>query len=168
MSYRSSSAGFTLIELLIIVVLLAIMASFAIPNFKQLTERNELQSASEELSAMLQYARSEAVSQRRAISIQALKDHDWGKGLSIGVLDSGTIAAPLRKHDGFRGATLTAREESAIAELTFTPNGTLLPPTERTFAICQNGKAEGGRLLRISQAGRIQLEPSSKAPPSCY
>ncbi|HEJ3343565.1 TPA: prepilin-type N-terminal cleavage/methylation domain-containing protein [Pseudomonas aeruginosa] len=45
MSYRSNSTGFTLIELLIIVVLLAIMASFAIPNFKQLTERNELQSA---------------------------------------------------------------------------------------------------------------------------
>ncbi|PXB79732.1 general secretion pathway protein GspH, partial [Pseudomonas aeruginosa] len=37
MSYRSNSTGFTLIELLIIVVLLAIMASFAIPNFKQLT-----------------------------------------------------------------------------------------------------------------------------------
>ncbi|WP_428996876.1 prepilin-type N-terminal cleavage/methylation domain-containing protein, partial [Pseudomonas aeruginosa] len=30
MSYRSNSTGFTLIELLIIVVLLAIMASFAI------------------------------------------------------------------------------------------------------------------------------------------
>ncbi|MBE1183303.1 prepilin-type N-terminal cleavage/methylation domain-containing protein, partial [Escherichia coli] len=50
----SNSTGFTLIELLIIVVLLAIMASFAIPNFKQLTERNELQSAAEELNAMLQ------------------------------------------------------------------------------------------------------------------
>lgn len=56
MSYRSNSTGFTLIELLIIVVLLAIMASFAIPSFKQLTERNELQSAAEELNAMLQYA----------------------------------------------------------------------------------------------------------------
>lgn len=112
MSYRSNSTGFTLIELLIIVVLLAIMASFAIPSFKQLTERNELQSAAEELNAMLQYARSEAVSQRRAISIQALKDKDWGKGLSIGVLASGSIAAPLRKHDGFRAATLTAKERA--------------------------------------------------------
>ena len=67
MSYRSNSTGFTLIELLIIVVLLAIMASFAIPNFKQLTERNELQSAAEELNAMLQYARSEAVSRRLSL-----------------------------------------------------------------------------------------------------
>ncbi|MGU2202605.1 GspH/FimT family pseudopilin [Pseudomonas aeruginosa] len=168
MSYRSNSTGFTLIELLIIVVLLAIMASFAIPNFKQLTERNELQSAAEELNAMLQYARSEAVSQRRAISIQALKDKDWGKGLSIGVLASGSIAAPLRKHDGFRAATLTAKEKSAVEHLTFTANGTLVPPTERTLAICQNGKTDGGRVLSISQAGRIQLEPSSKAPQSCY
>ncbi|WP_121338712.1 GspH/FimT family pseudopilin [Pseudomonas aeruginosa] len=164
MSYRSNSTGFTLIELLIIVVLLAIMASFAIPNFKQLTERNELQSAAEELNAMLQYA----LSQRRAISIQALKDKDWGKGLSIGVLASGSIAAPLRKHDGFRAATLTAKEKSAVEHLTFTANGTLVPPTERTFAICQNGKTDGGRVLSISQAGRIQLEPSSKAPQSCY
>lgn len=151
MSYRSNSTGFTLIELLIIVVLLAIMASFAIPNFKQLTERNELQSAAEELNAMLQYARSEAVSQRRAISIQALKDKDWGKGLSIGVLASGSIAAPLRKHDGFRAATLTAKEKSAVEHLTFTANGTLVPPTERTFAICQNGKTDGGRVLSISR-----------------
>lgn len=163
MSYRSNSTGFTLIELLIIVVLLAIMASFAIPNFKQLTERNELQSAAEELNAMLQYARSEAVSQRRAISIQALKDKDWGKGLSIGV-----PRPCLRKHDGFRAATLTAKEKSAVEHLTFTANGTLVPPTERTFAICQNGKTDGGRVLSISQAGRIQLEPSSKAPQSCY
>ncbi|EPH2235585.1 GspH/FimT family pseudopilin [Pseudomonas aeruginosa] len=160
MSYRSNSTGFTLIELLIIVVLLAIMASFAIPSFKQLTERNELQSAAEELNAMLQYARSEAVSQRRAITIQALKDKDWGKGLSIGVLASGSIAA--------RAATLTAKEKSAVEHLTFTANGTLVPPTERTFAICQNGKTDGGRVLSISQAGRIQLEPSSKAPQSCY
>ncbi|MGV8209155.1 pilus assembly FimT family protein, partial [Pseudomonas aeruginosa] len=64
MSYRSNSTGFTLIELLNIVVLLAIMAIFAIPRFKQLSERKELQSAAEELNAMLQYARSEAESQR--------------------------------------------------------------------------------------------------------
>ncbi|MGV8691594.1 hypothetical protein ACV35Z_36790, partial [Pseudomonas aeruginosa] len=89
-------------------------------------------------------------------------------GLSIGVLASGSIAAPLRKHDGFRAATLTAKEKSAVEHLTFTANGTLVPPTERTFAICQNGKTDGGRVLSISQAGRIQLEPSSKAPQSCY
>ncbi|HBN8669830.1 TPA: prepilin-type N-terminal cleavage/methylation domain-containing protein [Pseudomonas aeruginosa] len=52
MSYRSNSTGFTLIELLIIVVLLAIMASFAIPSFKQLTERNELQSAAPPRNSM--------------------------------------------------------------------------------------------------------------------
>lgn len=168
MSYRSNSTGFTLIELLTIVVLLAIMASFAIPSFKQLTERNGLQSAAEELDAMLQYARSEAVSQGCAIAIQALEDKDWGRGLSIGILASGSIAASLRKHNGFRAATLTAEEKSAVEHLASTANGTFVPPTEQAFAICQNGKIDGGYVLSTSQTGRIQLESSSKASQSCY
>ncbi len=50
------SAGFSLIELMMVLVLVAIFASIAVPSFNALIERNRIQTASEELYSLLQYA----------------------------------------------------------------------------------------------------------------
>lgn len=123
MLYCFNLIGFILIELLIIVVLLVIMVSFVILNFKQLIECNELQSVVEEFNVMLQYVCSEVVFQRCVISIQVLKDKDWGKGLSIGVLVFGLIVVFLCKYDGFCVVMLIVKEKSVVEYLIFMVNG---------------------------------------------
>lgn len=64
-----SSHGFTLIELMIVVVLLGIFASIAMPAFTGLIANNRVQSSASELYGLMQAARSDAVTRRAAVTI---------------------------------------------------------------------------------------------------
>ena len=74
MSRRRDMHGFTLIELLITLALLTIVATIAVPNFTFFIQKTRLQSKAEELVGFLQYARSEAVTQRTAAAITVDKN----------------------------------------------------------------------------------------------
>lgn len=54
--------GFTLVELIVVLAVLAVVAAMAMPAFSDLMVRRRLEGAANELSADLQYARSQAVS----------------------------------------------------------------------------------------------------------
>lgn len=65
----NKSRGVTLIELMVTIVVLAILASIAIPSFTNMMERQRLINATEAIYSDLQNARSEAV--KRSLEIVA-------------------------------------------------------------------------------------------------
>lgn len=65
----ANQRGLTLIELLLTLVLLSVIASIALPGFHQLIIRNRNQAAMDELNALLQHARSEAVIRKRMLEL---------------------------------------------------------------------------------------------------
>ncbi len=65
MPVQPKQQGFTLIELMVIVALVAILASVAVPNFTQFVRNNRVTTQADEIHRFLQYARGEAVVQRR-------------------------------------------------------------------------------------------------------
>ncbi len=65
----NKSRGVTLIELMVTIVVLAILASMAIPSFTNMMERQRLINATEAIYSDLQNARSEAV--KRSLEIVA-------------------------------------------------------------------------------------------------
>ncbi len=69
MRARTKMTGFTLIELMIVVVLLAIFASIAIPSFTQFLANNRLQGAANELRSLLIAARTDAVTKRSPVTV---------------------------------------------------------------------------------------------------
>ncbi|WP_069861978.1 GspH/FimT family pseudopilin [Pseudomonas citronellolis] len=69
MSRPQKMAGFTLIELMIVVVLLAIFASIAMPAMQGLITSNRLENASNDVSGLLEYARMEAATRGTAITV---------------------------------------------------------------------------------------------------
>ncbi len=55
------SKGFTIIELMIVVIIVAILASMAVPGFQSMIERRRLIGAAEAVYSDLQFAKSEAL-----------------------------------------------------------------------------------------------------------
>jgi type IV fimbrial biogenesis protein FimT len=64
------SRGFTLIEMMVAVAIAIILIAIAAPAFNDQIGRRRLEGAANELSADLQYARTQAVSDNRDVSFQ--------------------------------------------------------------------------------------------------
>lgn len=82
---KRSQNGFTLIELGIIVIVIAVMATVAIPSFDSSMSRNRILSAQTELQSVLNQARSEAVKRGKTITLcsstdQANCNGTWNDG----------------------------------------------------------------------------------------
>src|SRR5690606_36369660 len=107
--------GFTLVELMVVIALLAIMAAIAIPNFTSLMKANRTEAQAEELNALFQYARSEAVIRKTNIEIKP--DSATGK---VEVLQGSTV---LRTSTLNNQVTLSP----SAAKLEYRPNGTANP-----------------------------------------
>lgn len=63
--------GFTLLELIVTLSILAIVMALAFPSFSSLLIKQKIKSKRDELMSAFQYARTEAVTQNRSVSICA-------------------------------------------------------------------------------------------------
>ncbi|MDG9853662.1 GspH/FimT family pseudopilin [Pseudomonas nitroreducens] len=148
MSRRKGSAGFTLIELLIVVTLLAVFASIALPSFQSLIRNNRTQSTANELFALLQYARSEAVTRNLSITATTASG-SWV--IAQGSTSMRSMSVPP--------TPMSVRPASAT--LTFYSNGTASANTD--VYVCQDGNASNGFLISVKASGMIKLWPRGKS-----
>ncbi|MBK1723738.1 GspH/FimT family pseudopilin [Thiocystis violacea] len=66
---RGALIGFTLIELLVTISVLAILVALAAPGFENIMTNNRVTGATNELSAALNLARSEAIKRGRTVTV---------------------------------------------------------------------------------------------------
>ena len=59
--------GFTLVELMTVIVIAGVLATLALPTFRDMLERRRLEGQTNELVTDLQYAQSEAVARNRNV-----------------------------------------------------------------------------------------------------
>lgn len=92
--------GFTLIELMITLAVAAVVLGIALPSFTQMMRNNNSIAIGSELSAALNYARSEAVKRSKRVSICASSDglsclaaNNWGQGWLVFVDNATTDSA---------------------------------------------------------------------------
>jgi type IV fimbrial biogenesis protein FimT len=174
--------GFSLMELVITVVILAILAMIALPNFRSAMRRNHVSAQVNSLLADLQFARSEAVTTRSLVSIcpRAAGDTPACAAAGTGVFDAGWLVYTATEvgtnFDGTKtGQTLlhtnatpdnvSIRALNGTTILTLNARGELSTGTDVDFAICAKpspGQGDAGestaqvpgKLLSLAAGGR--------------
>ncbi len=85
---RRQASGFTLIELMIVMVIVAIGVTLSVPTFRAIIEKRQLTSATEEIAAFMNFARSEAIKRNQDVIVNMRRTgHDaWCIGVTLGTI----------------------------------------------------------------------------------
>jgi type IV fimbrial biogenesis protein FimU len=151
MSRPKGSAGFTVVELMIVVFVVAIFASIALPSFSTAITNSRLQSASNELTSLIQFARSAAVQNNQNMNL-CLSSGVWSVRKSC--TDSSAVV--LRSFTPPTGVTIAA----SVSTLTFRSNGTASGAA--SLIACSNGAAASGYKMSVQASGFVRLYPQGK------
>lgn len=150
-----NSKGFTLIELMVTLVVLAILASIAVPSFQNTIQSSRTLSISNNLTTAMQFARSEAI--KRGVRVDICRRNGnvcanstaWQDGWLVKI-NGGAV---LRVWDATGGNDLIVGPNET---LTFRPNGMLTATANKTFAVqfssCTN---KTKYTLTVSPTGRV-------------
>lgn len=107
------NSGFTLIELMIVVILLVIVATMAVPGFQGLIESNRLQSTTNDVLGILNYARSEAVRRGEPVKVQAA-DGGLDEGLEVIYTDDDGNDEVLRESGPMPGSVTVSLQSGDL------------------------------------------------------
>lgn len=144
---RGQARGFTLVELIVALTVAAILAFLAAPALSHVFARIRVQGAANELSTDIQYARSESVRRRTAVTLAADTD---GGGYGI---TSGAEAVKAVRFSGdlsiSNGVMLT------FDQLRATANEAELTVSSGAYALRVNSNAMG-RVALCSPGGSIK------------
>lgn len=146
-------SGFTLIEMMIVIAVLAIMATIAIPSFMSLMPGMRLNGAARQIMGDLMAARMNAVKQNNEVRVffnspganqyQILDDDD-----NDGTADTGEAITTKNIQDNYEDVTFTSTNNPI-----FHPKGTA---TSLATITLQN--SSGTKKVTVSIAGRVKIK----------
>ena len=161
MKKRYSIRGFTLVELIVVLAILGVFLSFALPSFRHSLQTNKFVANSNQLAAALKYARTEALKRRAAVTVCGLNaaktacsgSTDWGAN-GFGALDSSSnILKVWLEPTQYDDLTMTSSSASA----TYASSGMLNSGSTIGVRIAFTDVTDN-RCVEISTTGRVNTQ----------
>lgn len=171
MKHRES--GMTLIEIMITLVLIAISAGLAIPNYQAMVERNRAKTQVNTFLLAINLARSEALKIGSDVSIQAADGTDaadeFGPGWCVVAGNPGNCNDPVvRRFAALTDQTILDSRENATS-IQFDSLGSLSGGVVQKIDLCNSQIAE--RRIYINLIGRAKIhrstDPNAAKRPEC-
>ncbi|KAF1071863.1 MAG: hypothetical protein GAK45_00400 [Pseudomonas citronellolis] len=158
MSAPRHSAGFTLIELMTVLMILAVFVSIALPAFTGTINNNRLQSSTNELYRLLQFARTEAVARQGKIVVTAPAANNWAGDVTV---KAGT---QVLRQVGSTGIGTGVSASAGSASITFNAAGST--GSKACVTLCSTQNTSLCRYIAVQVTGRI-LTPGTSKPGEC-
>lgn len=175
--------GFSLLEVLVVMALLAVLLSLAVPDLLGVRQRHQMQSRAEHLQSSLMWARSEALRRQQRVTVcvrQANLAHGAGDGCDLaGTWDQGWVVFVDNNGNALRdGSETVLMLEPALADfmslkgnatvdryVSYGPEGRSQSKSGAfqagTLTLCATGQGDVWRVV-INAVGKPRLEKSKR------
>jgi type IV fimbrial biogenesis protein FimT len=172
-----SRGGFSLLELMIVVAILSIVATLGTPALQDIVRKNQLRTLADTTIAMLNLARSEAVSRNTPVSLCHTSNNtsctgawntSWSGAWLIftdpdqdGVVDTGETI--VRVFEGLPGG-YTAQSDITSAGITYRADGSIKTSGELRICAADQNALEAWQ-IEISTVGRPRADEGTSSCP---
>jgi type IV fimbrial biogenesis protein FimT len=79
-NHKSATAGMTLVEMMIVLTIVAILSSLALPSLRTLLDRQKVSTSARAFQSAVMLARSEAVKRGERVDLVPAFRHEWESG----------------------------------------------------------------------------------------
>ncbi|OOZ41334.1 hypothetical protein BOW53_04250 [Solemya pervernicosa gill symbiont] len=166
---KNNNRGFTLIELMITLVVISIIAAFAVPSLGDFVTKRKLVGAAEEVYSQLQLARSLAIKRNQTIYVNFAEDGSSTWNFGIGdysgctpatTSPTGTTPCAIYELPGDATSTriLHRTSSSNFDNVSMVVSGF---GSDETNFEPQRGTADNGNVLMTNDAGQLKVVVST-------
>jgi type IV fimbrial biogenesis protein FimT len=160
--------GLGLVQLLVGLVLIAIIASLAVPGFSQLIEKQRREEAAQQLASAIRSARAEAVLRNKVVLVQAMGG-DWSRGWQVIVEHQGGNSVLIERAGN--GKVPIVGNQWLRRSVRFNEMGMPMSSggawAAGTLFICEKGQPVSHHQLVLSRVGRVTLKNDKATAPLC-
>lgn len=139
--------GFTLLELLVVLVVVVIMASVAVPGFQRTIAVNRMAADFNAVLTGLNYARSEAIKRRAEVTFEVTEDRPWVYRVKVD-------DEVLRERRGQNARTSLSKLSLSFDHLGKPVTGSNCP-VECRLTLSSSHDGIEDRMLEVSRQGRV-------------